>query len=374
VGWAGELALARAVTGPMRRAHALLPLATLLAAGCGGRAAALTVEHVESPALVAAAARPTRVASCTIVGTGEPDGGYRPEAPKPSELVVWTDPSTMRPSVVAHDPSSTHVTWTFEPSLPAGTAAVRFEGQGLRFSGHTSLRGRVFALRSQVPAGPGLRLLVGATGRVLGATDGGLAFRYDASGMTPRELRVTAPCGAVAFEPGIELAAPEADDERELLAPASERLTLRDSPDEAAPSQVVRSSGAFGSLAVLARQGGFTHVRAREDALELDAWVPDAELASDTLFGAVGLGLGGISSCGCGGASVLATALLDADVWLASDDDPSEELARVATLERGAVVKVLGEHGELVDVALDDGRFGAPLGRSFRVRRADLSP
>jgi hypothetical protein len=74
---------------------------------------------------------------------------------------------------------------------------------------------------------------------------------------------------------------------------------------------------------------------------------------------------------------VLATALLDTDVWLASHDDaddPNEELARVATLERGAVVKVLGEHGELVDVALDDGRFGAPLGRSLRVRRADLSP
>lgn len=354
----------------MRRAAWLL---FFCATGCGAQAATLTVEDARAPALTPSAA-PRRAAVCTIVGTGEPDGGYRAEAPKPAELSVWTSATAARPSLVVHEPSSTHVTWTFEPSLVAGTAAVRFEGQGLRFSGHTSLRGRVFVLRSQLAAGPGLRLLVGAAGRVLGPSDGGLSFRYDTSSMTPRELRVTAPCEAVAFEPDVEVPSPNEDEEAELLAPAGERLTLRDEPDPSSPAQVIRSSGAFGALSVLARRDGFTRVRAREDALELDAWVPDAELSSDTLFGASGLGLGGIASCGCGSASVRATAMLDTDVWLAHDEAPTEELEVVATLERGTVVKLLGEHGDMVDVVLDDGRFGAPMGSSLRVRRAHLSP
>jgi hypothetical protein len=238
----------------------------------------------------------------------------------------------------------------------------------VRYTAYAGLAGRTFSLTKRFVAEPGhLWGREGAPVRVLAFEQGLVIAEVTTQFASPKKVIVRGRCPDIAYvptEPEHEVA--ETPSPIASAAVVGAHFDLHAAPS-GAPFLRVELGDAAVELDVVGRSGTFSHVRATLGDLDVDAWVPAAQLDEDALVGA-GIGLRGFGTGGGRGSS--RTVAMDTPLLVGATPKPLDG----AVVEEGAEIYESGsEHavGTRIYVAFTfvDGLIAAPQGSNLWVAR-----
>lgn len=297
-------------------------LVCLVLVACGGAApAVVTVAPLPS---ATTAIETVAYGDCRIEGTGDRSRG---DGENENTFDVFANRRARAPMFVIADPGQVHVTWSqFPAASQDDRARIEIGGQQhIRYAGFAALTGRTFSLTKRFAAEPGhMWARAGAPVEMIAYENGTAIARASTDLVSPKTIAVRGACAAVAYVPDEPQNTAEEEARIETIGNAVARdttvdlhtspsgkpfITIRLQPDDAMAFDVIE------------RTHDFTRVRATTGDIEIDAWVPKAQLDESAARGAHGFGLSGTSSCG-GGYSNRGTIARDTPLFVGAKPVP----------------------------------------------------
>ncbi len=242
---------------------------------------------------------------CRIEGTGD---RARNDGEEENAFDVFSTRRGRETMFVIAEPGEVHVAWSqFPAASQDDRARIEIGGQNhIRYTGFAALTGRTFSLTKRFAAEPGhMWARAGAPVEMIAYENGTAIARAFTELVSPKTIAVRGACSAVAYVPNEPEHTPD-EDRIETIGSAVARDTMVDlhTGPSGKPFITIHLQPDDGmAFDVIERTHDFTRVRATTGDIEIDAWVPKAQLDEDAARGAHGYGLSGSSSCGGGSAN-----------------------------------------------------------------------